>query len=77
MYFWSFFYVAGHGNVNIFICHVIRVVPFEGDSTVEESVPIFQDCVVFIECMNEVVCVFSADVFHAKVIDNKSETNGA
>ena len=70
-----FFDVAGHGDVNVSMWHAILVVPFEGDSTVEASVPICRDCVGFIECVDEVVCMFFADVFHAKVVNHESETN--
>jgi hypothetical protein len=69
--------VAGHGDVHVLMCHVIGVVPVEGDSTVEAAVPICRDCVVFIECVDDVVCMFSVDVFHTKVVDHKNETNGA
>ena len=72
-----FFDVAWHGDVNVSMCHVIRVVPFKGDSTLEASVPICRYCVVFTECMDEVACMFFANVFHAKVVDHESETNGS
>ena len=77
LFFDLFFDVAGLVDVNIPMCHVIAVVTFEGDSTVEAFVPIYSDCVVFIKCVDEVVCMFFANVFHTKVVDHKSETNGA
>ena len=65
----EFVYVIGHGYVNV----AVFVVPFEGDSTVERTVPVLFEFVVSGEGADEVVGVFFGVVFDSKVINCEGE----
>ena len=58
------FDVAGHGEIHGVGC----VVPFEVDATVGVAFPISSYFVLFREEINEIICMFFANVFDTKVI---------
>ncbi len=58
-------HVHWHGDVHVTLC----VVPFEGDSAVECTVPILFECVVCAECIDEVVGMLLSFIFDSKVIN--------
>ena len=65
--------VAWHGQVN----GSMDVVPFECDSTVEFSSPIFSDAVVLSDAVAEMISVLLADVLDSKIVDHQGKCDGA
>ena len=47
----------------------VFVVPFNINTRVFLSLPVSIDCVVFLQCVNDMLCVLFADMFDAKIID--------
>ena len=66
-------YVARHGEVD----GAGLVIPFEGKAAVEGPGPVGGDGVEGLEGVDEVLGVFFADVFHAKVVYDKGEGEGS
>ena len=56
---------------------VLVVVPIQCYPGVPFSCPIARKFVVFFECVLEMLCMFFANVFDAKVIDNQCELYGS
>ena len=59
--------VAWHGKVDL----VLGVVPIEGEAKVFPAGPILRNLIVRLECRNEVVSVFFANVFDPEIVHNK------
>ena len=55
----------------------IGVVPLKFDAGVQVSFPVFSDLIVLFRECSEVDGVALANVFDAKIVDNKSEDDGA
>ncbi len=53
------------------------VVPIQGYPDVSFACPIACKFVVFFECILELLCMFFADVFDTKIIDNQCELYGS
>ncbi len=53
------------------------VVPIQSYPDVLFACPIERKFVVFFECILEMLCMFFADVFDAKIIDNQCELYGS
>ena len=45
------------------------VVPFKINTCVFLPLPVSSDHVVFLQCVEEILCVLFADIFDAKIID--------
>ena len=52
---------------------LVLVIPILGDAYVSPSIPFQCDFVVFFEGLFEVECVFFANMFHSKVVDDQCE----
>jgi hypothetical protein len=52
---------------------VFVVVPIQCYLDIPFACPITCKCVVFFKCVLEMLCMFFADVFHAKVMDNQGK----
>ena len=63
--------IARHGEVN----GVVQVVPLETYAKVQASLPIQCDVVMLFEGCSEVLGMFLAHAFDAKIIDNKGEVD--
>ena len=46
------------------------VVPFKINACVFLPLPVSSDHVVFLQCVEEILCVFFANIFDAKIIDS-------
>ena len=57
--------VAFHGES----AGAVFVVPFKINTCVFFPLPVSSDHVVFLQCVKEMLCVFFADIFDAKIID--------
>ncbi len=53
------------------------VVPIHGNANVTVASPIGTDFVVFLQDSLEMEGMFFADIFYSKIVDNKSEGDGA
>ncbi len=67
------FHVQWHGYVHV----TLLVVPFEGDSAVECTVPILFEFVVCAEGVDEVVGVLLPFIFDPQVVDGECELYGS
>jgi hypothetical protein len=65
--------VAWHGNVK----GACVVIPFEAYAAVEVAVPIFGEFIFFVDALDKVVDILLTRIFHAKIVDNKCEGDGA
>ncbi len=63
----NFLHVVWHGQINL----AFVVVPIQCYSNTPFACPITLKFVVFFKCIFEMLCMFFANVFHAKVIDNQ------
>ena len=63
--------VAWHGDVD----GAGGVVPFEGEAAIEGAGPVGGDGVLCLESVDEMLCVFGADVFDAEVVDDECESD--
>jgi hypothetical protein len=53
------------------------IVPINVHAKVFLAVPILQKLVVHVENLEQVLSVFSADVFHTKIVDAEREGDGS
>ena len=67
--FLLFDYVSWHGDFRPSIC----IVPFQFDTTIQISGPIFGQLVVLFDAPDQVINVLLLHVIHTKVINNKCE----
>ena len=67
--------IAWHGEDYRAEVMLLVVVPFQGEAKVEVSFPIDFDGAAVFESLDEVVCIFFVDVFHAKIVDYEREGN--
>jgi hypothetical protein len=58
--------VFGHGEIHV----SLGIVPIELYAAIESTGPIGLDCIVFGEGINEMLGMFVADVFDAKVVND-------
>ncbi len=65
--------VALHGNVK----GACLVIPFEAYAAVEVAIPILGEFIFLFDAHDEVVDIFLARIFHAKIANNKCEGDGA
>ena len=65
--------VVIHGKA---ICEM-SVIPFEIDSSVQISFPVFSDVVVLFEVISKVVGMAVADIFNTKVVNDEAEEDRA
>ncbi len=61
--------VIWHADVHM----SMSVVPFQLDTTVETTCPIFLEIVVLVQGLYQVVCIVFADVFDAEVVYGECE----
>ncbi len=71
--FQSFLHIVWHGLMDL----ALVVVPIQCYPNVSFSCPIVHRFVVFFECVLEMLCMFFANVFDAKVINNQCELYGS
>ena len=55
----------------------VLVVPFQMNSTVERSIPVFGALVLVLDSVDEVVCVLLARVLDSKIVDDEAEGDRA
>ncbi len=67
--FQSFLHEVWHGQMKV----ALVVVPIQYYPDVLFACPIARKFAVFFKCVLEMLCMFFANVFHAKVIDNQCE----
>ncbi len=67
------FNVPRHGEMHL----ALGIVPIERESEVSRSFPVGVDCVVLFQYAHEMLNIVLVDVLHAKVVDDKCETDGA
>ncbi len=65
--------VARHGNVE----GACVVIPFEAYAAVEVAVPILGEFIFLFDAHDKVVDIFLTHIFHAKIVNNKCEGDGA
>jgi hypothetical protein len=65
--------VACHGNVK----GACVVILFEAYAAVEVAIPIFGEFNFFFDALDKVVNILLTGIFHAKIVDNKCEGDGA
>ena len=66
----DFLDVFGHGDVtNIFV-----VVPINGETAIEGSIPVDGDSIELLERLDEILCCVFADVLDTEIVDHKGET---
>ncbi len=66
------FDVPWHGEMHL----ALGIVPIESESKVLHSFPVGVDCVVLFQYAHEILDVVLVNVLHAKVVNNKCETDG-
>ncbi len=49
------------------------IIPLEVYTAVETSLPILFKLIVLAECVNEVDCMMSSNIFNTKIIDSKGK----
>jgi hypothetical protein len=65
--------VARHGNVE----GACIVIPFEVYDAAEVAVPIFGEFIFFVDALDKVVDILLTCIFHAKIVNDKCEGDGA
>ncbi len=65
--------VAQHGNVK----GACVVIPFEEYVAVEVAVPILGELILLFDAYDKVVDILLTCIFHAKIVDDKCEGDGA
>jgi hypothetical protein len=65
--------VARHGNVE----GACVLIPFEAYAAVEVAIPILGEYIFLFDEHDKVVNIFLTRIFHAEIIDNKCEGDGA
>jgi hypothetical protein len=65
--------VGRHGNVE----GACVVISFEAYAAVEVSVPIFGEFIFFFDALDKVVDILLTGIFHAEIVDDKCEGDGA
>ncbi len=66
------FDVPRHGEMHL----ALGTVPIKRESKVTHSFPVSVDCVVLFQYAHEMLDVVLVNVLHAKVVNNKCETDG-
>jgi len=59
----------GHAYVNM----SFFIIPMKVYTAVETSLPILFELIVLAECVNEVVCIMSSNIFNTEIIDCKGK----
>ncbi len=62
-------YIIEHGDMDVFV----DVVPIDIHSKIECTIPVLGTFVVFIQDAGEVLNVFTANIFDAKVVNTECE----
>ncbi len=65
--------VGRHGNVE----GACIIIPFEAYATVEVTVLIFSEFIFFVDALDKVVDILLTRMFHAKIVNDKCEEDGA
>jgi hypothetical protein len=65
--------VAWHGTVE----GACIVIPCEAYAAVEVAIPIFSEFIFFFDALDKVVNILLTLIFHAKIVNNKCEGDGA
>ena len=69
----SFFAVARHGEAD----ETVAVVPMQGKPNVASSLPIHGDFIVALKCVDEMIGVCFATIFHTKIINTEGKADGS
>jgi hypothetical protein len=69
----SFFAVARHGEAD----KMVVVVPMQGKPNVALPLPIHGDFIVAFKCVDEMIGVCFANIFHTEVIDTEGKADGS
>jgi len=67
----SFFEVARHGGAD----ETVEVVPMQGKPNVASPLPIRGDFIVAFKCVDEMISMCFANIFHTEVIDTESKAD--
>ena len=69
----SFFAVARHGEAD----EMVAVVPMQGKPNVASPLPIRGNFIVAFKCVDEMIGVCFANIFHTEVIDTEGKADGS